>query len=1810
MKRNVKIAIARIMAILMVLSVLPVDMLGAVVTQAADSAASGTKVYILDPEKLTESTTDITTSTETFGTDNYFTIMADSSKKAAIVKINDVTTGSGDSAKQAYNPLTWGEYASEVLGESGIANSSRTKCIRLTGGQATSSNNSIKITTTTANASLLVYSSPKDGTAGIQVLNSKGSKVATPTGVANPNVVKNTITLADAGTYYIGPGSSSGSNGGIILYMQVTENANGTTGGDGGDSGNGNTSSLELTYDAPIINAQASGTASFKSGTGDGEDVDTKKVHINASTLDENSVDASIKTAVKKASDKLMEESSNKDEGAEAIVTYYDFNLENKADGAAVTKLQLKSGEIKIKLPYPKDANIRLNNKILVMHEAEDAVEVQRTDKDSDGFWITASSFSPYTVIIEPTAATQAGKLDVYDQNGYAEGAYAEWDPYTGTGFSGYMAWVSKDNQKWDLVDDELIRYYGDHYRVDVLGLTEGHWYLKIQAVAIAVDNSAEAVAETTVEVNVTAHDRSGYAWVKGTSSGAYNENGSLIDGANVVYITEKTKDTVTLDVTTNSKGSTTTYTGIQGILDGYKKGYEKKPLDIRIIGNVTNASYLLDDDIVIENANGKNGSGGITVEGVGEDAVANGWGIRVKNASNVEIRNLGFMNRSSKGEKDNIGLQQDNDHVWVHHCDLFYGNAGSDADQIKGDGALDCKKSNYVTMSYNHFWDSGKCSLLGLKENSNEYYVTYHHNWFDHSDSRHPRIRFFTTHVYNNYYDGNAKYGVGGAKGGASIFVENNYFRNCKYPMLISMQGSDLWDDTKQQNVAANGTFSKEDGSIIKAYGNYMEGQKRFIPYADKDDPNTKWDETKEFDAYVAKTRDEKVPSTVKAAQGGWTYSNFDTASDFYKYKADPAEKVPEIVMNNAGRVNGGDFKWEFKDEADTSYLVDENLKAACMNYTSKLISVGGLNGQTVSVTYTVTFDPDNGDDTWDVEVANGQKVTKPTKDPVSSEEGKSFAGWYKGSAKWNFNNVVNGNMVLKALYLGEGEEPPFTGGGDDDLEDDDNEGGNVDPGEYIHNFTASGKTSNFYTISGNLSKDKGKVTYKELTLTQCLKMESSTSITFKAPVDGELTLVFGLEKDSAAGKNVKINGTAYQVGNNGILTHSVDEGTVEITRKDTMHLFYMEYVPDPNAAPAEKYVITVKPDNGDKDYTIKVDKGSQLTSNELKTPIRSGYVFQGWVDANGKSITLPYTPTGNMTIKATWKAVGGGSEDNPGGDTGSGDSWTVEMEETVYTYTGSAIKPAFTVYGYDGEVLVAGVDYTVKYSNNVNASVKANASGGYDVINAKKIPSVTITGKGNLTGKRTVEFEIHPADIGDATYGKIVIETGKKISTPVLYYNSVKLAAKDYDYADPADKSVTRTEDGKVVLLGKGNFEGDIEIPIQVVSKGQLKNSVGKFKVTVNSAQAKTLIYTGENLRDAIEECITVTATKTPDDVEFDKSKYVITLPEVVTEVGTVKFTVVGVEEFSGCSVTKSVKILPKTLTDSDVTVDSADKEAGVQYKSTGATLSDLKVTWQGEELTNGKDYKVAYSGNKKVGDAKYTVSFMGNFKGKLTAGTFKVNQAVLDMTNEDIDIVIPDKACKDKASCKSTPYVTINGVLVKSSEYKVTYRVGEEGDFVASPKAGEFGEAASKTVYVKIESKDKNYKTASGQELIGEYTIWKLDNTNKGKDLSKAKVTFYTKDGENLTKVTKLQYTGEPVEPDVVKVELKDGGTWVEVTDCEIVYANNVNKGKATVIVKPGADSGLIGSKVASFNVTAKNAGGLNATSLTSLIQSLFN
>ena len=269
--------------------------------------------------------------------------------------------------------------------------------------------------------------------------------------------------------------------------------------------------------------------------------------------------------------------------------------------------------------------------------------------------------------------AESTSSVTVTASAGYAEGAYVEWKAVSGA--SGYNVYA--DGTK---IDSMLIRQYASCFRADALGLKAGSHTLKIVPIISGKEDTSKAAS---VNVSTIAHDRSGFAFVNGSASGAYNNDGTLKSNATVVYVTNATKDSVTVTLP-NKSGTSTSLKGVQSIITNLKSNTKCGPVCIRFIGNITDPSGLSSGDLYVDAV-----TCGLTIEGIGADATFNGFGCVIKNSSNVEVRNLGFMNCNSS-EGDNVGLQQKNDHVWIHHCDMFYGDAGSDADQAKGDGALD----------------------------------------------------------------------------------------------------------------------------------------------------------------------------------------------------------------------------------------------------------------------------------------------------------------------------------------------------------------------------------------------------------------------------------------------------------------------------------------------------------------------------------------------------------------------------------------------------------------------------------------------------------------------------------------------------------------------------------------------------------------------------------------------------------------------------------------------------------------------------------------------------------------------------------------------------------------------------------------------------------------------------------------------------------------------------------------------------------------------------------------------------------------
>ena len=865
------------------------------------------------------------------------------------------------------------------------------------------------------------------------------------------------------------------------------------------------------------------------------------------------------------------------------------------------------------------------------------------------------------TMLLMLVATVANASVTITSSGGWFESAYVE---FSTDGSAYYNVYYSTNKSTWTKIDDQLVRKYGSNKgRADVLGITAGTYYIKVASVA---SNGKESSNTVSGALSVKAHDRGGFAhlnWSKGI--GAYQNNGTLKSGANILYITKSNAKTITMTVPTASN-KTASFTGLQTIIDAwtkaYSKGWSSAPLDIRILGTLSYA----DMDKFSSSAEGIQIKGAaayadcpITIEGVGNDAVVHGFGFLIRNLTDLELRNFAIMDCLD----DCVSMDTGNSHIWVHNLDLFYGQAGSDADQKKGDGTVDLKgDSKYITISYNHFWDSGKSSLCGMKSESGPNYITYHHNWFDHSDSRHPRIRTMSVHVYNNYFDGCAKYGIGTTYG-SSCFVDRNYFRNCKYPMMCSMQGSD---------AAGAGTFSSENGGMIKAYGNYITGSKSL--YVQSGYPSGVAESSaitntaaQSFDCYVVSSPSQTVPSSYKTVKGGTSYDNFDTNSSLmYSYTANNAQDVPSVVKGTygAGRLQHGSYQYTFSSSEDDNYAVIPALKSAVEGYKSGSYYVGVTSNMyfksgVITDSAVSSDDQPVVEEPVVVEVAATPSISaKGNSDEtqftvtITAESGATIYYTTNGStpttssSKYSSALTITESCTVKALAVVSGKENSSVASKSVTVKEPVVEEPVVEEpvvevpvsvSSEVCSFTGSKPSVSYVTVSGNYSTSKGSVTYAGTTYKTAVKMESATKITFTLSSEADVTFVFG-GSTSAAGKQFKLNGSALTLGSDGTLTKTLSAGSYTITKSASINLFALDFqvqvVEDPTTWDFSQFSSKVILTGTNYNYSYN---GLTLVGN-TSSSYTSDYVTKSGFHCNGGSSSsmryIKYTPTSNGTL------------------------------------------------------------------------------------------------------------------------------------------------------------------------------------------------------------------------------------------------------------------------------------------------------------------------------------------------------------------------------------------------------------------------------------------------------------------------------------------------------------------------------------------------------------------------------------------------
>ena len=605
-----------------------------------------------------------------------------------------------------------------------------------------------------------------------------------------------------------------------------------------------------------------------------------------------------------------------------------------------------------------------------------------------------------------------------------------------------------------------------------------------------------------------------------------------------------------------------------------------------------------------------------VTIEGVGTDAAMDGWGIHFMSETSTtaaglgksfEVRNLTFMNQPEdaigmEGVQDGSVITAPVERCWIHNNEFYSPSitGPAESDKAEGDGSCDFKRGEYLTVSYNYFEGCHKTNLVGSSDTSLQYNLTYHHNIWKGCAARQPLGRQANMHFYNNQFIGTTDYAMN-TRANAYIYSEYNLFFMTKNPMDVRSGAIKSYNDSFSSCIGSMTGTVVTDKSTKVTSGNKYENfdtnaSLSYIPSGDYQLQTSVTDAAKVLKAYNG-----CMPENVKTS-GEVTTSECSLLSycapgvtpiniSEYPYTAAPG-KISKTVY--AFTVGGTvDVTVSFASEALTTTGCLVNESGECFQVGSGTVT--GLPAGTYMIMPCNIQSGSNGVNpaagtfkemtinSLTVSAADPNAhyhhyVSEVTKEATCTEEGEityTCTATNGTCDKKTYTEVIPKKAHSYGNWVIEKEATETETGlksrtcsvcGDKQIEVIPKKGSTDTPdvpapseGSYVQNFTADGKTSNFYAITGNLATNKGTVTYNGLTLTQCLKIESATNIKFTATAKGKLTLVF-----AEASKSIKVNGTKYASDSNGIVSVDVNAGSVEITKGDTMNLFYMVYTPE----------------------------------------------------------------------------------------------------------------------------------------------------------------------------------------------------------------------------------------------------------------------------------------------------------------------------------------------------------------------------------------------------------------------------------------------------------------------------------------------------------------------------------------------------------------------------------------------------------------------------------------------------------------------
>ena len=232
--------------------------------------------------------------------------------------------------------------------------------------------------------------------------------------------------------------------------------------------------------------------------------------------------------------------------------------------------------------------------------------------------------------------------------------------------------------------------------------------------------------------------------------------------------------------------------------------------------------------------------------------------------------------------------------------------------------------------------------------------------------------------------------------------------------------------------------------------------------------------------------------------------------------------------------------------------------------------------------------------------------------------------------------------------------------------------------------------------------------------------------------------------------------------------------------------------------------------------DTTIGSIPNQTYTGNSISAlPV---ITYNGATLTKGTDYTLTYSNNVNVgtgTVTITGKGNFKGTTSKTFSISARAMSDTSVANVSSQTYTGNGISPLPTIT-YNNKTLKKDTDYTLSYSNNINAGTA----------------TITITGKGNFTGTTSKTFSISARAMSDTSVANISSQTytGNVISPlPTITYNN-KTLKKDTDYTLSYSDNIN-VGTATITITGKGNFTGTTSKTFSISARAMSDTSVANI-------------------------------------------------------------------------------------------------------------------------------------------------------------------------------------------------------------------------------------------------------------------------------------------------------------------------------------------------------------------------------------------